>query len=441
MAVTVKGSANSSNQNVISPYVLTVPSGLSAGDVTFAAIAWSGGSAIAFPAGWTLVPELSTATFAVAYRAWQSGDPSTINITHTAGVNFWGTGTAVAYSGLDTASPVDAAAMHVYITQVAGTDYRAPKVVPKYKSGRVLTLYATPSNSNSGTAPPALAGSTLILSNTPGPTVAAYDTALDPDVEMPAASITWDSRASPRLGASIVLKAQGASASVLTDAAPFFGGLRWANASAVSYAPDLDVLGVRDGDLVLIGVYSTGTLTAPSGYTAVHTVAGVGAVYQRTWRTGDTKTPSVGISPQTWHTSTACIVRKRRSDASDPAIDVSGGNSATSTASTPSLTPSDANGILVALFGVGSSSGTSFTATPSGLTIPASNASGPSLLVGWKQPAGSPTGQHTATVALSATMMATGIVVKSSVAAVASSLRQKPRPWQFGSRRGNSYKL
>lgn len=436
-AIAVKSTANAGSASTASMSV-PMPAGRAAGDVTLVAAVWMAGT-ITWPAGWTPIDLASTKLgFAMAYRAYQAGDPASITVTNS--VSGWCTASAITYSGCDTANPIDSVTMDTSISPTFQNSFRAPRLVPRYRGGRVLSVFAQPNTSTGGSASPVVPGKTKLLSNNPGPSLAAYDSIFDQDADTGEYILGWDNR-QYRVGVNIALRVAAAVASPVVDTSPFFAGYTWTNVSTAAYGPDLGQAGVQDGDLVFVVVQNVNTISAPAGWSTLRAVAGVNTIYYRVWKTGDPVTPSFGISPSSWHTSAAFLVRKRRADASDPQIDTHNTASATSSATTPNLAPADAAGLFVGLWGVGNQTGPTVTATPA-LAEAISTFNGPSMWLGWKQPAGSPTGQYTTTISNAFAMAGTSMVIKSSLSAppASSGGKRKPRPWQAGSIRGNSYR-
>ncbi|MGH2500358.1 MAG: glycosyltransferase family 2 protein, partial [Candidatus Limnocylindria bacterium] len=129
------------------------PAGTAQGDVMVAAIAVQGGSSatVTAPSGWTLVRRTdNSTTIALAVYRKVAGPSEPASHTWTFGADRRAAGGISAYSGVDTASPVDVEGGQ---STSSGTSHATPSVTTTVANARVVTAHAA--HANASWTPPA----------------------------------------------------------------------------------------------------------------------------------------------------------------------------------------------------------------------------------------------------------------------------------------------
>lgn len=442
MAIGFRGTATATGGN---PSVtVAVPTGTTVGDIILVAGTWTTATTGAsLPAGWNVLYQDSWCI--IGWRAYQGGDASTI-VVNSGGSSSFMVASAISYSGCDTGNPIDAYGHHAIVRSdgTAGTSstYRTPTLNPRYNGSMLVNLILDRNNSSGMGAPTWAGGLTQRHVQTFGPGIAIADKALTDGTPTGYLDHTWSARFY-HLGVAIALKASGASAATVAAPRPVLAGnaLR-SNTNAGSHTVNLDYLGIKDGDLVVVCMGAATTITPPTGYGAVEVSAGRGGVYTHIWHTGDTLSPTFNFSANSYSMATVVLVRAQPNSAGIY-LDASGTNTGTGAVSTPSKTPTTALDLLLAFFYEGNSATGTWTATPA-LTNDVASSMGPVQLFGWKAPSDVPSGSYAVTNAASTKTLAGSVLLLRDGAAppIGGSSRGhiKPKPWQRGSIRGNSYK-
>lgn len=415
MAITLRGAQAGPSASGTSS-TCNLPTGTTVGDVSIVAGAWAVSGTLSVSAGWTVLSK--GPSWLIAYRVFQSGDASTVTVSNT--TSGWNTTGTISYSGCDTSSPIDTSEVcPIYWnanTPASTTKYRAPSVNPNWNGSQLVCAYMeTLSSTAGGTHTPA-SGMTSRLNNAAGPCVAFDDKALTDGTPTGNQDATWDAR-TYTVGLQIVLKASGASAATTATPRPTIAGMALVSSGGApsSFSPDISHLSPKTGDLVVVAVAANTVIGQPPGYTAIQSLSGVGAVFARTWN-NDSTAPTFSYSSGNWTMVGVLLLRKTGTGTDGVVLDSStltsgAGNAGLTTAG---FTPNEATDEFLACFffnGSDSSSGT-WSATPSGLNNDFNTAYGPNMLIGWTQPAASPTGTFSATNSRTTTFAAIAAAFK-----------------------------
>jgi hypothetical protein len=401
MAITVRGTSTGANPNGTTTS-LSLPTGIAVGDVSFIAVVHASGvssDVITQPSGWTAL--VNGAGCALFYRAYQAGDPTT-GITFTSASLGWFSTTCIAYTGLDTSSPVGGSnSCYSYGLPNSGTciELHAPSLNPAWDASQLLCVYFdAQSGGHALTLPSGLTSQNV---NSAGPNLLLADVALvngtpTPDYDSSGALVG----STMHVGVQVELKASGATASTAAAARPSITGLLLRPAANSASIPvDLAAINVQDGDIVAVYIALTALATvtaAPSGYALTESVAG-GLLYTHTWSMGDATSLTWTLSGSAFYTTAAVLVRKTGVSAGALTLDLSGSATATSTVASPSLAPSGSNDLLLSWIGQQGSSSGVWSSVTSGLTSAVAEAGGPSCLLGWLSPSPNPSGAFSAT--------------------------------------------
>jgi hypothetical protein len=405
MAIVFRAGSAGPNNNATST-TISLPTGTTTGDVTIAAFiqaqtAYTTALSLAPPSGWNVLVNMGGVL--VCWRAWQSGDPT--SITANSSASLWWESLCVSYSGLDTAAPIDASSGHYAFSQAgAGTiqssRYRAPSLNPRFNGSCLLSIFGVGSTSGATLGLPA--GMTARAITSSGPSLRMCDKSLTDGTPTGNLLSSGPSNYCLHFGAQIALKAAGATAATLADPAPVLAGMVNCTNNVNAYTLPLDLLNVQDGDMVLFfAANASGSVSsAPVGYTSQSNISSA-VMYSRVWKTGDATSPVFTFSDTNYRNMDVWLMRKTGASALPLSVDQVAVNTTTAsaavTSATPSLTPAVANEILIALFGVAGSPGPgSWSAVTAGLTDEDVDSNGPGIRLGWAA-AASPTGAFSAT--------------------------------------------
>lgn len=412
MAITVRGTSTGPNNSATTTSI-SLPSGVATGDVTIIGYVHTNittTTALTGPAGWTVL--FADVHNLICWRAFQSGDATT-GITATSGAsNFWES-LAITYTGLDTASPIDAFNSFTNISVTAGGApsnnlYRAPTLNPNYAGSRLLCIFAE--NGSSGGTLTLPAGLTAQVATGSGPLMRLADKALtDGTPTGDFNSSIGASAVNVHFGAQVALKASGAAATTLAAAYPRIAAINNFSLATNSQQLDLAQLNVQDGDMVVFfaanGATTSGTVnSAPAGY-AAQTNTLSACIYTHLWATGDTQTPTFGFSGSTgFRYMLVLLIRKVGVNASGVSVDLC--NVARVTGASPlavtsnSVAPATAYDLLIEYIAGGgaSAAGTWSALSNTGLTDEDVMTAGPCSRLSWLQPASNPSGTFGATL-------------------------------------------
>ena len=368
MAIALRGTAVvGSNDNSASSTSIALPTGTTIGDLTIIFGVHTGGNGPTLPSGWIILE--SHLDIVVGYRINQSGDPTTVTISDTAGT--WWESASISFRGVDGTTPIDGFnSSRIYLsTNITSNPlYRAPSLNPNFTTDQLVCLYAATAQ-NSGTGFTLRGSLTSQASSNSGPRFAIADAALSSG----AATGDYDATtaaATPitNYGAQILLAPAGGTASALGVPTITVASLHATDGSASSITIALD--NVEDGDLVVFFYGGTAAITsAPSGYTLQQSISGGGsAAYSHAWKTSDATSITFTLASSIFYSCACYTLRASSGFTAD--IDVSGSTKASGTSSVTSaaVTIPDANNYLLVWFGDAPSSGGTWTADPTGLT-------------------------------------------------------------------------
>lgn len=439
MAIAYVGSSTGTNTNATSQST-TLPGSLAVGDLLLGA--WvidpaSGAQTITPPSGWTIVPGATGPNACVAYRVRQTGDPTSVTATTTTAA--WWESAVVAYSGVDTASPIDVANscfLQVSVSSAVEVGlFRAPSVNPNWLGDQLVVFYLEQYDGGGGTITPP-SGLTSRATSTSGPSVKAYDMALTTAAATGNLDASWDTTVLLQYGAQIALKASGATAA--TAAAPniTFGGLinGLVSSPATTGVVDFTLANPQTGDLIVIGmqaVANTNTpaasITPPSGYTQQQFTEGCG-LYTHPYTAGDPTAVTFTFPVTCFAPFNVAVLRKNGTGSSTVAVDTTGIASSVSagsgSASPPSLTPASTAEMLLCFYGGANESAGAWSIVPSGLTIDFKDTFGPAAMFGWVEPVASPTGTFTAGQPLGYVVNAAALLAKLATAGASVALTE-----------------
>jgi Conserved hypothetical protein 2217 (DUF2460) len=403
-AITVRGTATAAVSSTSITQAL--PSGTVVGDVTFIVVScMTPGLTLTPPAGWTILTNFRSSL--VMYRAFQTGDGS---VAITASSSSFITSGAIAYTGMDTSTPVPTYNF-CYASSANGDIQlsRAPDIYPQFNGSQLLCAYTRAGAGASFSTPSGLTSQLNYNNSGFGGSLGFFDLALSNG----SPTGTYDSNngtAADGMGISIELKAAGASAATpVVPVRPTFGGAvataRSANDGG-SFAIDFTNGNPQNNDLIIVQlIRGAGTISPPTGYTAIDT-AGTSAVFQHRWLTGNpTSVTFTSGSPSTLQTFVYLV---RSPGAQLVTIDQHGVNTTTSstTVATPVLTTTQNEEILLELYGDDDTSHIITWTAPSGPTDDYSYGGAGSNyqnLICWERAAtAGATTARTATVSLSA---------------------------------------
>jgi hypothetical protein len=406
MAIAVRGTSTGVSNNSTTT-TISLPAGVAVGDVSF--IVYEQVSALGTPptvtppAGWTV--ELNVNGTLVCWRAFQAGDATT-GISASSNLSNWWLSLCTTYSGLDTASPIDAQINNFTYANPTGDTFsyiplvcRAPSLCPNFMGSQLLCVYTY--NSSAGRAIGLPAGLTARVSTATGPNLRMCDKALTDGTPTGAFDATVSgTRGQLFFGMQIALKASGAAPATLAAARPEVVGTFNRSTSGISLTLPLTALNVRDGDMVVAAFSrSGGTIGAPGGYVQQTSLNGA-LIYTYLWRAGDTLTPAFTMTGAAWTNSAISLVRVVGVSALPVSFDKVGTATNTGAPATVTIgtqTPSYSAGLLLVAFGSTTTTVGTWSGVTAGLTDEAVIASGPGFRWSWMSPATVPTGAFAAT--------------------------------------------
>lgn len=391
MTVAVVGTSVGPNTNGTSTST-SLPSGTTTGDVTILAVVFQSAVTLVPPSGWAAI--VNVPGFLVCYRVYQAGDPTSVTTTATTGTGFWES-LGIAYSGLDTTNPVDAANVCPLYSSISAA-YYAPSVSPGFATDTLLCIYGR-GGSAAGSALTLPSGLTSQVSTVAGPCLQIASKTLTSAAPTGPQKATGTISNQAQVGAQIALKAAGATA-VSPTPQTTLAGIQFFYSNSASWGPNLTNLGVLPGDLVV--VFASGpdlsTLTPPAGYTLAASIPNVVDMFTHSFVSGDAVAPLFTTS-LSFFEAQMLLVRGQGSGAALPSLDISGTASGSSgTVTSPNLTSAGSNELLCCFFGVPSTAGGTWTTLPTGFSDDPNSGSGPSTVLGWLEPAANPTGAFTA---------------------------------------------
>jgi len=406
MAITVRATSNglSNNSNSTS---ISLPAGTTTGDVTFIAIVQANftpatvtPSVISPPAGWTTIS--NAAGIGLFYRAFVAGDPTT-GITFTSTRTDWFNSSAIAYTGLDTANPIDGnSSCYQMGIPTTGTSigYYAPSLNPRFVGSQLLVFMGDARSTGAAIGLPT--GLTSRVSNAVGPDILLADKLLTSTGATGSFTTALTGSSEVHAGMQVALKASGAAGVVPIAAYPVLAGQQYIapGSSVASATVDLLQLNAKDQDVVVIFSAGAGLIaTPPTGYTS-RGVQGANC-YTHTWSTGDPTSLTFNYSPNAVPSLTAILLRKSGVSTSGVTLDVS--NTATASGSggvaiaSPSMVPSLTTDIYLSFIGLNSSSSTTWSAVTGGITVGLNEAFGPSFRFAFIETSPNPSGAFSAT--------------------------------------------
>ncbi len=422
MAISLRGTSTGPN-SFAHATTINLPTGTTTGDLTIVVGSYFNLSAVTVPAGWTAAFNFN-GQFAF-YRVFQVSDPSSLTISAAGVTNaFWQTA-AISYIGCDGSTPVDVVNACVSIENGAqasswGTGYfNAPSVNPNFVNDLLVGCFIN-GNSGGGGSFAAPSGFTARVSSTAGPNVGIADKQLS-SAAATGNAITTNfgglANDDPYSGVMIALHASGDTPSAQSAATVIWGGVAFhaANDSGPgNVTVPLSEIAAQQNDLICIfAVGSSGTLTAPAGYSTQQSGNG-SYLFTRTFQAGDAN-PAVALSV-TARTAVAAVALRLSYGAGSgaPIIDQTNsaaGSGSPTTAVLASLTPGNAHEYLLTWFGQSDTTGSDTWTPPAGLTKQAQNTFGPSAILYDIQPASVPTGTQTAQDTLANQIFGIGLLV------------------------------
>lgn len=330
---------------------VSAPAGIQAGDLLVAAHADQYDTAPTPPAGWTARGDVKHSTanslsVSLYTRFVQAGDPTTYSWSAATGPAVL---TVSAYSGVDTANPLNGAA-----ATGTGTSVVAPSITPAAAPTRLVGLFSVRAASTltapasmtqrsattgtDGTATPV----TVMVADEPQATTAATGT-----------RTATGTVAGNSIGALIAL-----APAKLPGTITFQGQISGSGTTSVSLTVPT---AARTGDLLLVGygkrLAATTTIATPAGWTRSRPSDLVTDAYQQTvfWKVATASDPGTAHSFTSTTTggSLAAMTVYRGVDQRTPLlIDTGLAAGSATTIKAPSLTPARADSLLVGIFGV-----------------------------------------------------------------------------------------
>jgi hypothetical protein len=395
---------------------MSLPTGANVvGAITIINAAQRGAGTITFPSGWT---SLFTAPgFAVAYRVYQSGDPTSITISST--VTGYELCAAVAYSGVDPTNPIDAfnsATLGPF--GLAASIMRTPSVRPQYANSQLVVMGADNGSTSMGTYT-SPTGITRQTSSNAAPNLYIGDALLTSAAITGTKDISWSTSTGGSnvttaviMGYQLALKAIGATAATqATPTVEYAGSTFPIYYQATSITATCSELNPQVGDYVLIGLCGTAfPSSVPAGWTTVVSTS-YGAVYGKQWASGD-------VDPTfTWASSSffqLYVGVFRALGGIGVQVDASGANTASSPSSIacPSLTPTSAYNELYHAY-LATPGTISISTYPSGAVYNGSRSTANGAwAAAYLQPSPNPSGTQTFTGTMSGGVMAAGVLLK-----------------------------
>jgi hypothetical protein len=408
----VKRSTSTGPNSYSTSTTTSLPSGTTTGDFTILCVVQNSSSGvISPPSGWTAI--INVPGFMICYRMWQSGDPTSVTTTSTAGA--WFGSVMATYEGVDASTPIDVANF------CTGSVYKAPNCNPQYQGGMSILSYAQPGTSGGAGAPTAPSGYTQETYVGYGPNIGLWDKSISGAPATGNQIVSWSQNPCPAI--QVVLKASGASAASpraapQTTFAGFDGTTTQIFGGGPTISYDLTKYNVQDGDLVIFGFFTGLTITTLATFSVLQASGGNGAVYYRTWHSGDATSLTWTFNTGGWVGWTLLILRNAEAAGGhgiNPVIDTSDLASASSaTVVASGLVPANTDEMLLCIFGSSTNSSTTWTTPPSGLTADFNDTAGPVIWIGDTYPAANPSGSQTMVASTSRTLLAIPILISPS---------------------------
>jgi hypothetical protein len=288
---------------------LPLPAGVAPGDVVLVlATTNSASGTVTPPSGWTTLS--ARIGYALFYRTFQSGDPTTIAIASSDSARI--DAASAAYYNVDQLTPIDGwSEGHIYSDGVSAYDIsnvkwplRAPAVMPYYGSGRCVAMFSTtayPAGQNAGAWTVPSGFTQRVYDAGVGPSTWIGDKTLTGNANTGNAELitaAGEDNTTPNWhhGFQVVLKVAGGVA--LTQGTPAVA--QAGNASAVVNegdinAPTQGVLSITGalskiypypGDMVLVSLLGGTPSGLPSGYSLVQSGT-LGNIYAKIYANGD----------------------------------------------------------------------------------------------------------------------------------------------------------
>ena len=350
--------------------------------------------------------------FMICYRLWQNGEPTSVTTTSTAGG--WFGSVMATYEGVDASTPIDVA------TSCMQARFTTAQRNPQYQGGMSILSYAQPGTAAGRERRPRRPATRRDLCRL-RPDFGLWDKSISGAPATGNQIVSWSQNPCPAI--QVVLKASGASAAS-PRAAPHttFAGFDGTTTQIFGGGPtisyDLTKYNVQDGDLVIFGFFTGLTITTLATFSVLQASGGNGAVYYRTWHSGDATSLTWTFNTGGWVGWTLLILRNAEAAGGhgiNPVIDTSDLASASSaTVVASGLVPANTDEMLLCIFGSSTNSSTTWTTPPSGLTADFNDTAGPVIWIGDTYPAANPSGSQTMVASTSRTLLAIPILISPS---------------------------
>lgn len=391
-----------------SGYTITLPT-TTVGNLNIVAVVNSNPASDATfvaPSGWSTI--FNHWAFAVFYRIFQSGDPTSVTFVSTSGS--YTAASALGYTNVDQMNPIDDSNACVFVTSTTNFPpfYRAPPVHPNYNDDVLAVFYAEEQSSGIG-APTFPTGITGRISSNSGPNICAGDKNLTDGTSTGNNDIvTWSTGAN-KFGCSVAIK--GASTTAATPVLPevTFGGTWYYQVGPGSGSTVLDIsyFGPETNDLVAIyAVMSGGSCVPPSGYTTEY-AANDCYLFTRLLQAGDPLQLTFTGLTAPYNTFIPFILRQKGGTSGEEInIGSVGSNYGGPLVAAQAISTTVANSLVMSVWSDTSSSSSGYTVLPAGLNSSDFNYSnGPSILAAWELMASTgSTGTPTAEIGSSANL-------------------------------------
>ncbi len=350
------------------------------------------------PSGWSTA--YNVAGFAVFYKIWLTGDPTTVGSSQQNGASSWIVSQTISYSGVDTTTPLDGVNGTVcnFIHGTPGTKHcTAPSLSPSWDNDMLIgAWFSAFASGNASTLPVSL---TSRFNKNDGPTIVLGDLLLATAANTGTLNTTFISNV-PLGGVQILLKAASGGNAATPVYQPTLGG------EAIDLGAFQDFLNIypQDGDLLVLGIYHSGTSVTVSGYSQVYRTTEL-ALFTKQFNSGDATTFTVS-SASAQASISAFLIRNVHSTTQHATVDTSNTTTASSTTtiSPPSLSLAGSNDFLIAFYTTPNSG---FTWTlPGALVYAESYANNNANAAGTWQGATNPSGTLTGTSSSSGNLAA-----------------------------------
>jgi len=361
---------------------LTVPAAVQANDVLIANVFagdYLGSSLpnVTAPQGWTFVKQVTHGTAGLLQIYSRVANATDHGTTYSWTTDIWvgAASSLVAYSGVNTASPVDASA--IQDNPNAASSYSTPQVTTSAAGDLLVATYASYSQNgvSSWNAP---AGMTQRVNVNNGHLLSISND--DTTQSGAGASGTFSSTATPSqtyaLTALVALRPSSAPAPITFRAQSTYTEISTSTMSIDLIVP----AAVQANDVLIANVFagdylgsSLPVVTAPQGWTFVkqvtHGTAGLLQIYSRVASATDHGT-TYSWTTDIWVGAASSLVAYSGANAVTPvdASAIQDNPSAAATYSTPQVTTSAASDLLVATYASYSQNGVSSWNAPAGMT-------------------------------------------------------------------------